>query len=172
VAVLVLNCWAGRQAGPLLLLISCPGLSSCGSGSATHIASAAPADLVLTGGKVFTADPDQPWAEALVVRDGRIVFVGGSTEALSLRRSGDSHHELDGRLVIPRLVDGHTHPGMIAFLGEDSRESPIPKTSHADIVTWLEGYTGWFWPPMIQAGNGPPPSMGSRVRERKIWTAL
>lgn len=57
--------------------------------------------------------------------------------------------------MIPGLVDGHTHPGMIAFLGEDSSESPIPQTSHGDIMAWLEGYAGWFWPLMIQAGEWP-----------------
>ena len=39
------------------------------------------ADLLLTGGRVWTADPARPWAEAVAVRDGRVVFVGSDAEA-------------------------------------------------------------------------------------------
>jgi len=113
-----------------------------------------PTDFMLTGAKIFTADEAQPWAEALVVREGRIVYVGDDAGALALQEGGAAHHDLDGKLVIPGLVDAHTHPGMIGFLGEDDEESPIPKTSHEDILTWLEDYAGWFWPPMILAGVG------------------
>ena len=34
------------------------------------------ADLLFTGGAVYTADPARPWAEAVAVRDGRILAVG------------------------------------------------------------------------------------------------
>jgi len=114
-----------------------------------------PTDFMLTGAKIFTADEARPWAEALVVREGRIVYVGDDAGALALQEGGAAHHDLDGKLVIPGLVDAHTHPGMIGFLGEDDEESPMPKTSHEDILTWLEGYAGWFWPPMILAGEWP-----------------
>jgi len=74
---------------------------------------------VLTVAKIFTADEARPWAEALVVRDWRIVYVGDDEGALALRKGGDGHHDLGGKLVIPGLVDAHTHPGMVGFLGED-----------------------------------------------------
>ena len=112
-------------------------------------------DFVLTGGRIFTAEPARPWAEALVVRGGRIVYVGDDAGALAMREEGDASHDLHGRLVIPGLVDAHTHPGMIGFLGEDDEESPVPTTSHEDILRWLEDSAGWFWPPMILAGSWP-----------------
>jgi len=114
-----------------------------------------PTDFVLTGAKIFTADEAQPWAEALVVRDGRIVYVGDDAGALASRRGDEPHHDLGEKLVIPGLVDAHTHPGMIGFLGEDDEENPVPKTSREDILAWLEGYAGWLWPPMILAGSWP-----------------
>ncbi len=137
-----------------LWFVACLALASC-SGVPASDPLPPPVDTILTGGRVFTADPAQPWEEAIVVRDGRIAFVGSSQDALALRRAGDEHHDLGGRLVIPGFVDAHTHPGMIAFLGEDSSDDPIPKTSHADIMAWLRDYAGWFWPPMIQAGDWP-----------------
>jgi predicted amidohydrolase YtcJ len=114
-----------------------------------------PTDFVLTGAKIFTADEARPWAEALVVRDGRIVYVGDDAGALALREGNHTHHDLDGKLVIPGLVDAHTHPGMIGFLGEDDEEDLVPKSGHDDILAWLEDYAGWFWPPLILAGSWP-----------------
>ncbi len=34
------------------------------------------ADLILTNGKVYTVNPAQPWAEAVAVKDGKIIAVG------------------------------------------------------------------------------------------------
>ncbi|MCP4038473.1 MAG: amidohydrolase family protein, partial [bacterium] len=74
---------------------------------------------------------------------------------MSRRAPDDRHYDLAGRLVLPGFVDAHTHPGMIAFLGEDSDEAPIPKGGHEEILEWLDDYAGWFWPPFIQAGSWP-----------------
>ena len=41
-----------------------------------------PPDLVLTGGKVFTADSAHPWAEALAIRGDRIIAVGTSMSCI------------------------------------------------------------------------------------------
>ena len=139
----------------ILPLVSCSVLASCGGTPDRAPVIAEPVAVILTGGNVFTADPAEPWEEAIVVRDGRIAFVGSSADALALRNAGDKHHDLVGKLVLPGFVDAHTHPGMMAFLGEDSSEELIPKTSHADLLTWLRDYSGWLWPPMIQAGDWP-----------------
>lgn len=48
--------------------------------------SAPPPDLILTGGKVFTADPAHPWGEALAIRGERIAAVGTTAEIV--RRAG------------------------------------------------------------------------------------
>jgi predicted amidohydrolase YtcJ len=68
------------------------------------------ADLVLTGGVVWTGvDGDSP-AEALAIRDGVIVAVGSETDV----RAGEVGPEtevidLAGRLVTPGIIDAHTH---------------------------------------------------------------
>src|SRR4051812_16739212 len=68
-----------------------------------------PADLVVTGGRVWTQDPARPWAEALAVRDGRIVAVGTADEVAATVGPDTEVHELTGELVMPGLVDGHVH---------------------------------------------------------------
>lgn len=68
------------------------------------------ADLVLTGGRIFTADPAKTWAEALAVRDGRIVAVGGDREARALAGPRTRVIGLRGRTVTPGFQDAHVHP--------------------------------------------------------------
>ena len=34
------------------------------------------ADLSITGAKIFTSDKQQPWAEALAIKDGKFIYVG------------------------------------------------------------------------------------------------
>ena len=70
-----------------------------------------PADLVLVNGRVFTADTQTPWAEAIAIRGERIVDVG--TSAAVRTRAGASTRviDVDGRVVIPGINDAHVHVG-------------------------------------------------------------
>ena len=63
----------------------------------------APADLVLTGGRIFTADADRTWAEALAVRGGRIVAVGGDRDVKPRVGASTRVIELRRRPRAPRL---------------------------------------------------------------------
>ena len=67
------------------------------------------ADLLLTGGRVWTADSSRPWAEAVAVRDGRIVLVGSDAEAARLKGPKTKVIALRGRLVTPGFEDAHMH---------------------------------------------------------------
>ncbi|WP_309128224.1 amidohydrolase [Microbacterium sp.] len=70
------------------------------------------ADLVFTGGafggRVFLSDASRARADAVAVRDGRIVAVG--TDAAELIGTGTEVVDLDGRLLIPGFQDAHVHP--------------------------------------------------------------
>ncbi len=72
-----------------------------------------PADLVLRGGKFFTLDEAQVWAEAVAIQDGRFVYVGDDAGVQSFVGPDTDRHDLSGRLTIPGLVDSHTHPGLM-----------------------------------------------------------
>ncbi len=67
------------------------------------------ADVLLVGGRVFTAEEEHPWAEAVAVRDGRIVFVGGAKEATALAGPSTQRIDLAGRLLVPGFDDAHVH---------------------------------------------------------------
>ncbi|MFP5356032.1 MAG: amidohydrolase, partial [Gemmatimonadota bacterium] len=63
--------------------------------------------VVLLGGKVFTADPARPWAEAVAVRGARIVAVGTTAEIARLAGPATRRIALDGRVVVPGFDDAH-----------------------------------------------------------------
>ena len=69
-----------------------------------------PADLVLTGGVIHTFDTARSRAEAIAIRDGRIVAVGTTADVQRLAGPGTRTVDLAGRLVLPAFHDAHVHP--------------------------------------------------------------
>jgi predicted amidohydrolase YtcJ len=70
-----------------------------------------PPDLVLLGGKVFTADSARPWAEAVAVRGDPIVAVGATADVAALAGPATRRLALGGRVVVPGFNDAHIHMG-------------------------------------------------------------
>ena len=68
------------------------------------------ADLVFTGGPVYTVDPARSWATAVAVRDGRIVVVGDDQDVRHLIGGSTEVVDLAGRLLLPGFQDAHVHP--------------------------------------------------------------
>lgn len=80
-------------------------LAGCASAPARqHVA-----DLIIINGRIFTADPANSWAQALAVRENRILAVGSSEEIRKLAGPNTRVVNVDGRLVIPGFNDAHFH---------------------------------------------------------------
>ena len=93
-------------------LRSTPGLSACILATALTAcsgSSADTADLVLTNGKIVTVDPGLPEAQALAVKEGRILAVGSDAEIQGHVGRGTQVIDLQGQLAIPGLIDSHLH---------------------------------------------------------------
>jgi hypothetical protein len=67
------------------------------------------ADLIVTNCKVYTADPNDTVAEAVAVRNGRILKVGLTSEVMRLKGRRTRALDLGGRLVLPGFIDSHEH---------------------------------------------------------------
>jgi predicted amidohydrolase YtcJ len=67
------------------------------------------ADLVLTGGRIWTVNQAQPEAEAVAAWRGRILFIGRDAEARTLVGPRTRVIELKGRRVLPGFYDSHVH---------------------------------------------------------------
>jgi len=68
-----------------------------------------PADLVVTDARIYTATANHAYAQALAVRDGRIVFVGSNGEAAKWIGPQTKTESLRGELVLPGIIDSHIH---------------------------------------------------------------
>jgi predicted amidohydrolase YtcJ len=141
-------------------------LAACSSGPP-------PADLVLTNGGVYTlnwSEPDaegtpsvdapfdaatgwHPDAEAVAVRDGRIVFVGTNAEAEAFKGPETEVMDLGGGTVVPGLIESHVHLVQLGeFLSQidlvdvDTEEEAVRLAQAVAAVTppgtWILG-SGW-----------------------------
>ncbi|MDP4997762.1 MAG: amidohydrolase [Saprospiraceae bacterium] len=70
------------------------------------------ADVVFTNGKIYTVNSDQPWVEALAVKDERIVAIGTADEVAAWQGDGTEVVDLQGAFAMPGFIEGHGH-----FLG-------------------------------------------------------
>jgi predicted amidohydrolase YtcJ len=86
-----------------LLLV---GESTWGAGT---VAATPEADLVLLHGKVITVDSKDTIAQAVAVKDGKIVGVGRNEDVRAFIGSQTNVLDLKGRTVTPGLVDSHIH---------------------------------------------------------------
>jgi hypothetical protein len=66
-------------------------------------------DFAIFSSRIFTGNPDQPWAEALKVTDDQITHVGSDAEVKDACGNHTEKLELPGMLVTPGLVDAHCH---------------------------------------------------------------
>jgi hypothetical protein len=67
------------------------------------------ADLVILNAVVYTVDSARPAAEAIAVKDGRILFVGSNEEARSFVSSSTDTLDASGAFVMPGFIEGHGH---------------------------------------------------------------
>ena len=67
------------------------------------------ADLILHNADVLTLDPQQPVAQALAIRNGRILAIGGDEIVNQLSGPDTETRDLGGACVIPGFNDTHAH---------------------------------------------------------------
>ena len=137
-------------AGLLTLVIAAP-------------AAAQHADLIITGGRVWTGDSARPQAEAVAVTGNRISAVGSRAEVMALQGPVTRVIDMPGTFITPGFIDNHTHfnsagalllganlldvsdeAGLIARVRE-ARDRLPPGA-------WL---TGGDWAPMRHGVRGP-----------------
>ncbi len=68
-----------------------------------------PADIIVVRSRVYTENSKQPWAQAVAIRNGKIVAVGDDEEIERTRGAGTKVIDAGGKLVLPGFVDCHIH---------------------------------------------------------------
>ncbi len=67
------------------------------------------ADTVIVNARIYTVNTKQPWAEALAIREGRIVAVGAAKDIAAYRGTSTKVIDAHGKLVLPGFTDCHIH---------------------------------------------------------------
>jgi predicted amidohydrolase YtcJ len=136
------------------------------------------ADLILSGAKIFTSNEEQPWAEAVAIKEGRFIYVGDSPGATQFRSDSTRSIDLGGRLVIPGLVDAHAHPGYI----DVEQYGAISETNEEELLAAVRKYAEehpddeWLrlccWPLdlYVHGDQGPiRQTLDAVVPDRPVW---
>lgn len=89
------------------------------------------ADVIFYNGIVHTLNADQPKAEAIVISDNRIHFVGPSNEALALKEEATQLIDLDGLAIIPGFIESHAH---FYSLGQSKQQLDLTNASSYEVL--------------------------------------
>ena len=105
--------WSERS-GLAVLSILC--LAVCGSAGGQDVKG-----HIFCNAKIFTAEPDHPYAEAVALRGDKIVAVGTCAEAAKAVGSNAESTDLQGKTLLPGLIDSHIHAlhGGLTLTGAD-----------------------------------------------------
>jgi predicted amidohydrolase YtcJ len=119
------------------------------------------ADLLLFNARIYTLDAGQPQAQAMALVGNRILAIGADDELRPLLRSGGQAVDLEGRTVIPGLIDAHVHFGWHSLAVHQGRLDLDNVPTKAEAVArvaeqarqrapgqWVQG-AGWnknIWP--------------------------
>lgn len=116
------------------------------------------ADLVVRG-RIVTMDPERPTADALAVRDGRIVAVGTTEEVDGHAAPGTEVLELGDAVCYPGFVEPHMHLWATALFQRFVDCSPLTHDTHDEVLADLaeagevagpgEWVCGKLWDPSL-----------------------
>ncbi|MDG1683058.1 MAG: amidohydrolase family protein [Luminiphilus sp.] len=158
----------------LALLTACrdAAVSPRDASSETHPA----VDLVIHNARIYTVNQHQPWSQAVAIKNGKFVRLGKDSElaALPARRRLD----LQQRLLLPAMVDGHSHPGYVSVedFGEVNGETPEALLSSVKKYADQHPEQKWLrlccWPTtmFVNGDQGPKKEvLDAILPDRLVW---
>jgi hypothetical protein len=118
-----------------------------------------PADLIVTGGRIYTVDETRPVVEAFAVSKGHFVFAGSARDAMLYKGPATRVLDVHGAAVYPGFIDAHAHMlglglalSSVDLVGDSSYEEVVSRVAaRAKSVPagqWITG-NGWDqnrWP--------------------------
>lgn len=139
-------------------------------------ANAESVERILFNGKIFTANLEQPFAQAMAIKDGYIFAVGFDKDILNYKSEDTEVIDLQNKLVLPGLIDAHSH----AIIGALAELSPNLHDEEIDLVSLKQRIEGWFEQagdvrnqPFVVFGANPAlwsdPQILADIFNKNIW---
>jgi len=134
-------------------------VAACGSDQKPGLVTVA--DRVFLNGAVYTVDAERSWAEAVAIKDGKIIYVGDDEGAGAYISTETEIVDLVGQMLMPGFHDAHAHilTGMFAeeecdLLRIHTAEEVAEKLKEGTSLTgigderWIVGggWGEWLWP--------------------------
>jgi len=114
------------------------------SGCMTVKAPQTTTEKLFYGGSILTMEGMQPkYAEALLVRDGKILFVGSKQQAERLADTQVQYINLNNKTLLPSFIDAHSHVNMVGFHQMVANLYPMPDGSVSDINSLVNVMNTW-----------------------------
>ncbi|GMQ29749.1 amidohydrolase [Algoriphagus confluentis] len=99
------------------------------------------------GGDILTMVGDAPeYEEALVEKEGKILFVGTMEEAMEKAGKGHQMVDLQGKTLVPGFIDGHAHFSNFGLQAIAAQLLPPPDAGCKDIPTLIQVLKDWNTP--------------------------
>jgi len=134
--------------------------------------------VLITGSRVYTADPAFPWAEAILTCGNSIAFVGREADARAQAPAGTESVHVPGGLIVPGLNESHVHLSLAAanlpLLDLDGVVTPDQLrerlrdygAAHPDRA-WIQGY-GLFYEALADLNQPPRAVLDAAVSDRPV----
>ena len=96
------------------------------------------ADIILYNGHIYKSNTGREYAEAVAIKERTFICVGSFDDCIRYKSDKTEIIDLQGRLVIPGLIDGHTHPETIA---KSRWRVQMPEFDNIeDLLCWVADY--------------------------------
>ncbi len=96
------------------------------------------ADAIFFGGDILTVNDRQPEAQAVAIKDGKILFVGDKIEADKLKGSRTELIDLQGKTMMPGFINPHTHVVLEALIKASVDVSPFKYKTISEVEQVLK----------------------------------
>ncbi|WP_078085484.1 amidohydrolase [Microbulbifer mangrovi] len=101
------------------------------------------ADTIFHNGTIITINDTQPEAEAIAIRDGKIIAVGKRAEVFKSASSDTQKVDLAGKTMLPGFFDSHGHAWMIGFQSLTANLLPPPDGNGKNMASLIKLLQDW-----------------------------
>ena len=130
----------------ILGVITCA-IYSCNQSKKSNEISERTSATIFYNGDIITMVGDAPqYVEALVEREGQIVFVGDKATALQKFDGKAKRLNLEGKTMLPGFIDGHAHFSFFATQAIGAQILPPPDAGAKNIPTLISILKEWNTP--------------------------
>lgn len=168
VLVAAVGCGSGGSAKQASVTSS-PVAASPAADAATAAATSV-ADRIYVGGTVLTMSPAKPQAEAVAVKDGKILAVGTRAEIEALKGSSTVAQDLGGKTMLPGFVDAHSHLAAVGLQSVAANLRPPPDGTVDSVPALQKAQRQWMASSKMPKSYGVILGFGyddSQLKERR-----